>query len=102
MKKPGQNKDDIGLLKTMISGAVGGVVFWTIMFPTDVIKSRIQVSSEKGKMLPLFVQILKKEGPMGLYNGLLPTLIRTVPATAALFASYEYSKKGMHYYFRDL
>ncbi|KAF5280497.1 hypothetical protein FQA39_LY18042 [Lamprigera yunnana] len=39
---PGQKKEDIGLAKTMIAGAVGGMVFWTITYPIDVVKSRIQ------------------------------------------------------------
>lgn len=40
-------------------------------------------------------------GVMALYNGLKPTLVRTVPATAALFVVYEYSKKFMHQSFGD-
>ena len=37
--------------------------------------------------------IARKEGIGALYNGLKPTLIRTMPATAALFVTYEYTKK---------
>ena len=40
--------------------------------------------------------IVRTEGISALYNGLKPTLIRTAPATAALFVTYEYSKKWMH------
>jgi len=39
----GQNKDDIGWHKMMVAGGVGGVLFWLVIFPADVIKSRIQV-----------------------------------------------------------
>lgn len=31
-----------------------------------------------------------------LYNGLRPTVVRTIPATATLFVVYEYSKKVLH------
>ena len=42
------------------------------------------------------LQIAKNEGILALYNGLLPTIIRTFPATGALFCAVEYSKKIMH------
>lgn len=80
----------------MVAGGVGGLVFWIITYPADVVKSRIQVNNE-GTTYGLFRHILKNEGAMVLYNGLLPTLIRTIPATATLFVTYEYCKKILHY-----
>lgn len=44
LAKPGQSRDDIGWQKTMVAGAVGGSVLWLVIFPADVVKSRIQVS----------------------------------------------------------
>lgn len=46
-------------------------------------------------MLSVGLDICRKEGALSLYNGLLPTVCRTVPATAVLFLVYEYSKKLM-------
>lgn len=97
LKKEGQNKEDIGLFKTMVAGAVGGASFWTAIFPFDVAKSRIQVNKGEAGLFRVLVNIWKHEGFMGLYNGLGPTLVRTIPATAALFATYEYSKMYMVY-----
>lgn len=77
----------------MISGAVGGVVLWGVIFPADVIKSRIQINNLRGGMLSIGSEIIRKEGPLALYNGLKPTLIRTIPATAVLFVVFEYTKK---------
>lgn len=93
LRKPGQSKDDIGLVRTMCAGSVGGLVLWTVIFPADVIKSRIQVQNMSASMLSVGADIVRKEGPLALYNGLKPTLIRTIPATACLFVVYEYSKK---------
>nr|XP_012547293.2 mitochondrial ornithine transporter 2 isoform X3 [Bombyx mori] len=101
LAKPGQSKDDIGFLRTMAAGAVGGLVLWTVIFPTDVIKSRVQISNKSQKFLTVGYEIVKKEGVLALYNGLKPTLVRTIPATAALFVVYEYSKKFMHKSFGD-
>ena len=118
----GQTKDDIGPFGTIVSGGVAGTTLWTTIFPADVIKSRQQVRPNPicycfkkvlGTMIcctffplqvsgvsdPLFragMEIIRKEGVMALYNGLTPTLIRTFPATGALFFAYEYTKKLMH------
>lgn len=40
---PGQSRDEIGWQKTMVAGGVGGTVLWLVIFPADVVKSRIQV-----------------------------------------------------------
>lgn len=83
----------------MTAGAVGGLVLWAVIFPADVIKSRIQVNNLTESMLSVGRTIVKNEGPLALYNGLKPTLIRTIPATAVLFVVYEYSKKFMTNFF---
>ena len=83
----------------MTAGAVGGILLWAVIFPADVIKSRIQVNNLTSSMLTVGGEIITKEGPAALYNGLKPTLIRTIPATAVLFVVYEYSKKFMNQLF---
>jgi solute carrier family 25 (mitochondrial ornithine transporter) member 2/15 len=93
LSRPGQSKDDIGALRTMLAGAVGGLALWIAIFPADVIKSRIQVESSTLSMTEVGRSIIQKEGFAALYNGLKPTIFRTIPATAVLFVVYEYTKK---------
>uniref|UniRef100_A0A6P7GVJ1 Mitochondrial ornithine transporter 1-like n=1 Tax=Diabrotica virgifera virgifera TaxID=50390 RepID=A0A6P7GVJ1_DIAVI len=102
LRKPDQKKEDIGLVKTMIAGGMGGGIFWTALFPADVAKSRIQVNNLNENMMKLIFKIARHEGIGALYNGLLPTVIRAVPATAVMFLTIEYSKKWMHHISRDL
>lgn len=83
----------------MLAGAVGGGVFWTTTFPLDVAKSRIQVNNINDNLVTTISKIAKNEGILALYQGLTPTLVRTIPATAALFATVEYSKKFFNYIF---
>ena len=82
-----------GLLKTTIAGGFGGICLWTSIFPFDVVKSRIQIESSREKMLTVLLRIARKEGIRGLYNGLTPTLLRTFPATGALFVAVENTKE---------
>ena len=44
LAKPGQSRDEIGWVKTMVAGGIGGSVLWLVIFPADVVKSRIQVN----------------------------------------------------------
>lgn len=80
----------------MFAGAVGGVTLWVSIFPADVIKSRIQVNNLRRSMTSVGLEILRTEGILALYNGLLPSVLRTIPATATLFLVYEYTKKTLN------
>lgn len=82
----------------MTAGAVGGAALWTSIFPADVIKSRVQIQGISDSMFRVGIDIVKKEGVLALYNGLTPTICRTIPATAVLFLVYEYTKKFMYNY----
>ncbi|XP_059151013.1 mitochondrial ornithine transporter 1-like [Physella acuta] len=105
MTPKGKTKDEIGALKTIVCGGLGGVGLWVAIFPADVVKSRIQVQAVSG--VPptfrfVFMKILREEGVKALYRGLGPTVIRTFPATGALFLAYETTKKylgRLHNYF---
>ena len=44
LKPEGGTKEDVGLLGTMFAGGMAGVTLWSVIFPADVIKSRLQVS----------------------------------------------------------
>jgi len=96
LRKPNQSKDDIGPLKTVFSGGMAGVTLWTVIFPADVVKSRLQVSGGKTPMLKMMHTIYKTEGVGALYNGLGATLIRTFISSGVLFLAFEYTKKVIH------
>jgi len=91
----GKTKDEIGLARTAISGGIGGTALWTLIFPADVVKSRMQVSGT-GTMSSVFMSTLKNEGVSALYKGLTPTVIRTCFASGCLFVAYENTKRFLH------
>ncbi|KAK8373898.1 hypothetical protein O3P69_011733 [Scylla paramamosain] len=93
---PGKTKEEIGFTRTLFCGGVAGVVLWVAIFPADVAKSRIQVAGSKETMRKVVLDIVRKEGFLALYNGLGPTVLRTFPATGALFVAYEGTKQMLH------
>ncbi|KAM3724091.1 Mitochondrial ornithine transporter [Dirofilaria immitis] len=87
----GKSKSEIGILRTALSGGIGGVTLWAAVYPVDVVKSRMQVIGS-GSFINIFRNIVKNEGIRTLYNGLTFALIRAFWATGCLFVSYENSK----------
>uniref|UniRef100_A0A8R1EFZ7 Mitochondrial carrier protein n=1 Tax=Caenorhabditis japonica TaxID=281687 RepID=A0A8R1EFZ7_CAEJA len=55
----GQKKDEIGLVKTAISGSVGGMALWTSIYPADVVKSRMQISGG-GNFMAILITVLNE------------------------------------------
>lgn len=95
----GDSEKPVTLPITIVSGGVGGLSLWLAIFPFDLVKSRIQVDNLKDGLIVVLTRIIREEGVTGLYRGLGPTLIRTFPATGALFVAYEYSKSVMTSFF---
>lgn len=95
---PGTKKEDLSPLRTIVCGGIGGMALWAAIFPSDVIKSRVQIQTHSEKPPSFFIMLAKiarEEGVRALYKGLGPTLLRTFPATGALFLAYENTKKGL-------
>ncbi|XP_023210240.1 mitochondrial ornithine transporter 1-like isoform X2 [Centruroides sculpturatus] len=93
----GKSKEELGPLEICFCGGIGGIALWVSIFPADVVKSRIQIEGLREPMLSVMTRIIKNEGFRTLYKGLGPTILRTFPSTGALFVSYEYTKKFLHY-----
>lgn len=85
-------KDESHPLVSLASGAAGGISLWLTIFPFDMIKSRIQVENSTLGLIPMMRKVIREEGARNLYRGLTPTLVRTVPATAALLVVVEKTK----------
>ncbi|XP_022165344.1 mitochondrial ornithine transporter 1-like [Myzus persicae] len=84
---------------TMTAGAAAGTCLWLVVYPVDAIKSRIQATggggtaeSSSGGFLRAMALSVRNEGPLALYRGLAPTLLRTVPASAVMFWTVERTK----------
>ncbi|SCP03688.1 mitochondrial carrier protein, putative [Plasmodium malariae] len=69
-------------LHNLITGAISGVIVDMVLYPIDNLKTKVQAK------LPFTIFETKN-----LYNGILPTLIGTAPASAFFYCFYELSKK---------
>ncbi|CAN1304002.1 Mitochondrial substrate carrier family protein B [Linum perenne] len=96
---PGNNNVRPNDSTTMVSlscGSLSGVAASTATFPIDLVRRRMQLEGAGGKarvytggLLGTFRHIIKNEGLLGLYRGILPEYYKVVPGVAIVFMTYE-------------
>ncbi|KAL3499889.1 hypothetical protein ACH5RR_038982 [Cinchona calisaya] len=95
----GRDTSSLGRGSLMLAGGLAGGSFWLSVYPTDVMKSVIQVDDYKNPkysgIIDAFRKILASEGVKGLYKGFGPAMARSVPANAACFLAYEVTKSSL-------
>ncbi|KAJ2908254.1 mitochondrial aspartate-glutamate transporter agc1, partial [Coemansia aciculifera] len=83
------------LLAKLGNGAVAGITGVSIVFPLDMVKTRLQNQKPVNGRLPYaggidcFRQIVRQEGVRGLYRGLVPNLAGVTPEKAIKLAAND-------------
>ncbi|KAM3402905.1 hypothetical protein ACQJBY_006604 [Aegilops geniculata] len=92
----GQDTSGLGRGSLILAGGVAGAAFWGSVYPTDVVKSKLQVDDFKNPKysgsMDAFKKILAADGARGLYRGFGPAMARSVPANGACFLAYEVTR----------
>lgn len=95
----GPDTSGLGRGSLIVAGGLAGASFWFSVYPTDVVKSVIQVDDYKNPKyngsVDAFKKILATEGVKGLYKGFGPAMARSVPANAACFLAYEITRSSL-------
>ncbi|KAM0828681.1 hypothetical protein ACQ4PT_067373 [Festuca glaucescens] len=95
----GPDTSNLGQGSLILAGGLAGGALWLTVYPTDVVKSVIQVDDYKKPRYSGSIDALKKivaaEGVKGLYKGFGPAMARSVPANAATFVAYEITRSAM-------
>ena len=80
----------------MLSGGMGGYAFWTVAYPIDTVKTRLQMSKKGSSesITSIVKEILTRHpgffGPVkGFYKGFGACLIRSFPANASVWIGME-------------
>ncbi|KAJ3228559.1 Mitochondrial carrier protein ymc2 [Chytriomyces hyalinus] len=88
-------RSDVAGWMQCVFGACSGYALWTVMYPVDAIKSKIQtdsfVASErkyKG-ILDCVRKVFATDGVMGFYRGFVTTMLRAGPVNGFTFMAYE-------------
>jgi len=91
-----------------VSGGLAGIVAKTGTFPLDLIRKRLQVQGPTrtryvlGDRLPVYTgvwrtarDVLRVEGVRGLYRGLVVSLVKAAPLSAATMWSFEVGMRAL-------
>ncbi|KAJ7652893.1 mitochondrial carrier [Mycena rosella] len=93
--------DQLPVWTLLASGSTGGLAYWLACYPLDVIKSRVQLRETPPSGTPVqyiareFKMILGESGVKGLFRGLSPSLLRSIPAAASTFAAFELTREWL-------
>ncbi|KAL0955482.1 hypothetical protein HGRIS_001722 [Hohenbuehelia grisea] len=83
----------------LASGSTGGIAYWLSCYPLDVVKSRIQLRETPPTGTPVqyiareLRAIVSESGAAGIFRGLSPSLLRSIPAAASTFAAFELTRE---------
>jgi len=87
-----KGKDKLTPGAILLAGGFAGIANWSVCIPADVLKSRLQTAPE-GKypngVRDVFKEVIRTEGPAGLFRGFTPVMLRAFPANAACFFGVE-------------
>ena len=89
---PGEH---LSTMATLGIGAVSTTIGQVVSYPLQLIRTRLQAQGMKERAvvykgaLDCFKQTVAGEGIMGLYKGLLPNMLKALPAMSISYAVYE-------------
>ncbi|KAG7311990.1 hypothetical protein JYU34_001431 [Plutella xylostella] len=90
----------VKMLAAITAGGCAGIGNWIVAMPADVLKSRLQTAPEgtyPNGIRDVFKQLMEKEGPLALYKGVTPVMLRAFPANAACFLGFEMAIKFLNW-----
>ncbi|KAF3794444.1 Mitoferrin [Nymphaea thermarum] len=89
--------DGLKFWQFMVAGSIVGCTEHVAMFPVDTLKTRLQVPAA-GSAISIqqaLRSIVKLEGPLGLYRGVVAMILGAGPAHAVYFSVYELCKSRL-------
>ncbi|KAI9506681.1 carnitine transporter [Coemansia spiralis] len=84
-------------VKSFLSGGFGGMCLVAAGHPLDLLKVRMQTSSEYKSTLDCLRKTLAENGIRGMYRGMAAPLVGATPVFAICFWGYDMGQKIMRY-----
>lgn len=94
-------EEETGVLATLVCGAISGGVGATVVYPLNVVRTRLQAQGtpyhpqQYTGILDCVRQTFLRERWLGFYRGLAPSLLKVVPAVSISWLVYEQSNRTL-------
>lgn len=91
----------------MFCGALAGVISKAGIFPMDLVRKRLQVQGlrrtaelprHSASMLMCMREVVRHEGFLALYKGLVPGMVKAAPASAVTFLVYGKTREVLEWW----
>uniref|UniRef100_A0A671RIC4 Calcium-binding mitochondrial carrier protein SCaMC-2-A n=1 Tax=Sinocyclocheilus anshuiensis TaxID=1608454 RepID=A0A671RIC4_9TELE len=97
LQRYGTESADPGVFVLLACGTVSSTCGQLASYPLALVRTRMQAQAavegaSQVSMTGLFKQIMKTEGPTGLYRGLTPNFLKVIPAVSISYVVYEHIK----------
>jgi len=100
----GASVNDLSLWRQFVCGGSAGVTYWSLTYPTDVIKSSLQSDELQRSqrkyhgILDCARKLYRDEGWRRFYRGFIPCMLRAVPANATMLIVLENTRQLLNRY----
>jgi len=102
---PGASVSDLSFSRQFVCGGAAGVTYWSLTYPTDVIKSSLQ-SDELERSQRKYHNIVDcarklyrdEGGWRRFYRGFSPCMLRAIPANAVMLLVLENTRQLLSRY----
>ena len=108
LKSPEESIEKLNSYKLLIAGGVAGIVFWTLVYNIDVVKSAMMADAscrnnrQYKNTLDCILKLYNNEGGYKrFWKGFTPCLLRSVPVNATMLFVVESTRSMMPSY-RDI
>lgn len=104
--RKGISRDELSrrMLYPFLCGGITGMITWSINYPVDLVKTRIQLDGADGSKRQYssswdcFMKAWREGGVRLLFRGLIPCYVRAFANNSCLFVAVEVSKRAFHMY----
>lgn len=95
----GKSREELGPAELFLCGGLAGVSGWSIIFPMDVVKSKVQTNAYPGlNSFEVVRHTYRAGGIRAFYQGWSAAVMRAFPANAALLLGVEFSRRFFEQY----
>uniref|UniRef100_A0A7S0R728 ADP,ATP carrier protein n=1 Tax=Pyramimonas obovata TaxID=1411642 RepID=A0A7S0R728_9CHLO len=103
-----EDEQVLGTWRMLFHGAIAGAASEASTYPLDLVRRRLQVQtgsftkrSSLIRMVRLLREVARKQSPLGLYAGLVPSILQVLPSSALGYFTYESTKFWLEHNFRE-